>query len=213
MRRAILLSLVLNISLSWYTTAWSQESKNSKDIKPKGTLTLLGTIKGEIDKVSDGGRKLEVKYKEMVSSSTRSSSSTTTKGSTSAKYRPPVPKEFAQKEKNQEIEVRLLDNAVIRILETSEAPAPSKGTDKKKKSDKEADKNEDKNDTDDEKDKAKSKTPTKPSKKSGEPALPGKPGDLSSLLKGQIIIITVYREDLPGFSRLVASTIYILGEK
>ncbi|MFT3882321.1 MAG: hypothetical protein QM703_22050 [Gemmatales bacterium] len=103
---------------------------------------------------------------------------------------------------------------MIRILETSEAPAPSKGADKaKKKNDKEMDKKEDKDDEDDNKDKAKEKTPTKPSKKSNDPPLPGKPGDLTSLIKGQFIIITVYREDLPGFSRLVANTIYILGEK
>jgi hypothetical protein len=213
MGSTILLPIVLNISLSFNATGWSQETKNNKDSKPKGTLTLLGTIKGEIDKVSDGGRKLEVKYKEMVTSTTRSSSSTTTKGSTSGKFRLPVPKEFVQKEKNQEIEVRLLENAVIRILETSETPPPSKGTDKKKKSDKGSDKNEDKGDAGDEKDKTKDKTPTKPAKKSSEPPLPGKPGDLSSLSKGQFIIITVFREDLPGFSRLVANTIYILGEK
>ncbi|HQR05809.1 MAG TPA: hypothetical protein PLN21_03250 [Gemmatales bacterium] len=212
MQRAMLQPIVLILALFWYATGWSQDGKNSKDSKPKGTLTLLGTIKGEIDKVSDGGRKLEVKYKEMVTTTTRSSSSTTTRGSTSGKYRPPVPKEFTQKEKNQEIEVRLLDNTVIRILETSETPPPSKGTDKKK-SDKGTDKNENKGDADDEHEKTKNKTPTKSAKKSSEPSLPGKPGDLSSLLKGQIIIITVYREDLPGFSRLVANTIYILGEK
>lgn len=217
MRTTILSAFVLQAALISTTVGWSQEAKNSKDTKPKGTLTLLGTIKGEIDKVSDGGRRLEVKYKEMVASTTRSGiSSTTTRGSASGKFRPPVPKEFTQKEKNKEIEVRLLENPVIRILETSEAPAPSKGTDKaKKKNDKEMekDKKEEKDDEDDEKDKAKEKTPAKPSKKSNEPPLPGKAGDLTSLIKGQFIIITVYREDLPGFSRLVANTIYILGEK
>lgn len=212
MRSAILLPLVLIITLFCYASGWSQEGKNSKDSKPKGTLTLLGTIKGEIDKVSDGGRKLEVKYKEMVPSAIRSSPPTTSKGSTSGKYRPPVPKEFVLKEKNQEIEVRLLDNAVIRILETSETPPPAKETDKKK-SDKDADKNDEKNEAGKEKEKTKEKTPTKSSRKASEPPLPGKPGDLSSLFKGQYIIITVYREDLPGFSRLVANTIYILGEK
>lgn len=216
MRTAILSALVLQATLICSTIVWSQETKNSKDTKPKGTLTLLGTIKGEIDKVSDGGRRLEVKYKEMVASTTRTNTSTTTKGSASGKFRPPVPKEFTQKEKNKEIEVRLLENPVIRILETSEAPAPSKGTDRaKKKSDKEMekDKKEDKDDEDDDKDKAREKTPAKPSRKFSEPPLPGKPGDLTSLIKGQFIIITVYREDLPGFSRLVANTIYILGEK
>lgn len=217
MRILILSAIALVVSSLCNYSAWSQESKNSKESKPKGTLTLLGTIKGEIDKVSDGGRRLEVKYKEMVTATTRSSTSTTTRGSVSGKFRPPVPKEFTQKEKNKEIEVRLLEDPVIRILETSQAPAPSKGSDKtKKKSNKEEmekDKKADQEEDSDDKTKVPEKAPGKPSKKTSEPPLPGKPGDLSSLMKGQFIIITVYREDLPGFSRLVANTIYILGEK
>ena len=202
--------------------ALAQEAKNSKESKPKGTLTLLGTIKGEVDKVSDGGHKIEVKYKEMVATPNRSS--TSTRGSSSAKFRPPLPKEFTLKEKNQEIEVRLLDNAVIRILDGTEAAPPAKGIDKKK-SDKATDKKDDKSDAGDDEhksksnqsdtaaDKSKDKTAAKSSKKTSEPPLPGKPGDPGSLVKGQVIIITVLREDLPGFSRFVASTIYILGEK
>ena len=221
MRNVSILPILVAASLFCPPVAMAQEAKNSKDSKPKGTLTLLGTIKGEVDKVSDGGHKIEVKYKEMVTAPSRSS---TTRGSSSGKFRPPVPKEFTLKEKNQEIEVRVLDNAVVRILDGSETTPPAKGTDKKK-SDKATDKKDDKSDAGDDEDKTKSKqsdtaadkskdkTTAKSSKKTTEPPLPGKPSDPGSLVKGQVIIVTVLREDLPGFSRLVASTIYILGEK
>lgn len=220
MKNVSILPILIAASLFCPAVAEAQEAKNSKDSKPKGTLTLLGTIKGEVDKVSDGGHKIEVKYKEMV---TAPSHSSTTRGSSYAKFRPPVPKEFTIKEKNQEIEVRLLDNAVIRILEAPESAPPAKGSDKK--SDKATDKKEDKSGTGDDDDKSKSsqsdtasdkpkdKTAAKSSKKTTEPTLPGKPGKPGSLVKGQVIIVTVLREDLPGFSRLVASAIYILGEK
>ena len=224
MRNAMILAMLLAASVLWHPAGWAQENKNSKDSKPKGTLTLLGTIKGEVDKVSDAGHKIEVKYKETVASTSRSSSSSTTRGSSSAKFRPPIPKEFTLKEKSQEVELRLLDNAVIRILDVNETAPPAKGTDKKK-SDKTADKKEDQSDTGDDNDKTKSnkadstaekvknKSGSNSSKKTTESPLPGKPGKPGSLMKGQVIIVTILREDLPGFSRLVASTIYILGEK
>jgi len=198
-------------SLSYCAECTSQDSK-TRESNPKGVFTLLGTIKGEVDKVSEGGRKLEVKYKELVTSTTSSSSSSKTKGGVAGKFRPSIPKEFIQKEKNQEIEVRVLDNAVIRILNNSEATPPSKSSDKKK-SGKTTGKKDDNTESDDDQNKTKDKTPAKPGRKSTEPSLPGKAGDPGSLKKGQIILITIYREDLPGFSRLVTNTIYILGEK
>jgi hypothetical protein len=221
MNSSSLLAIVLAVSVACYPAAMAQETKNSKESKPKGTLTLLGTIKGEVDKVSDGGHKIEVKFKEMVTAPSRST--TTSRTSSYAKFRLPIPKEFTLKEKNQEIEVRLLDNAVIRILEASETAIPAKGSDKK--GDKAIDKKDDKSGADDDDDKSKShqtdnvsdkskdKIAANSSKKTAESSLPGKPGKPGSLVKGQVIIVTVLREDLPGFSRFVASTIYILGEK
>lgn len=208
MRKALLLLLTAIASFSFYPNCTGQDSK-TKESKSTGVFTQLGTIKGEIDKVIEGGRRLEVKYKELVTTASSSSSSSKTKGGVAGKFRPPAPKEFTQKEKNQEIEVRVLDDAVIRILNTSDAAAPSKSSDSKKR----ILKTSGKTNSEDEQGNGKDKSPTKPSKQSVEPPLPGKAGDPGSLKKGQIILITVYREDLPGFSRLVTNTIYILGEK
>lgn len=193
-----------------YCTA--QEGK----AKPAGAYTLLGTIKGEVTKVSDGGKRIEVKYTDLVPTTRSSGSSVMTRGSSgSGKFRPPVPKEFGLKEKNFELDLRLVESSVIRVLDTKELPSDSAGSDKKKK----AGKQDDKDDADEEamktenKTKGKTRPANKGTKKTSEPPLPGKPGDPGSLLKGQVVIVTVHREDLTGFSRLVASTIYILGEK
>jgi hypothetical protein len=101
--------------------------------------------------------------------------------------------------------------------------APTPKAPDKKKDDKSTDKKDEQTESGDdmnkskstqsEADRAKSKTTSKSSKKTTEPPLPGKAGDPGSLVKGQVVIVTIYREDLPGFSRFVASTIYILGEK
>lgn len=188
-------------------------AQDGKESKTPRALTLLGTIKGEVSKVSEGGRKIEVKYKELVTS-TRSSGSTTVRGGASSKYRPPASKELVLKEKNQELELRLLDNSIVRLLDGAKASSDSKSNSKKKTSTKSSTKKETRDD--DEKkdaDTTDSKPPTKNSKKPSEPALPGKAGQTTDIAKGQIVIVSVAREDLPGFSRLIATSVYILGEK
>lgn len=206
----------LLISCSFWLYAGLCSAQEGKT-KPAGAYTLLGTIKGEVTKVSDGGKRIEVKYTDLVPTTRSSGSSVMTRGSSgSGKFRPPVPKEFGLKEKNFELDLRLVESSVIRVLDTKELPADSAGSDKKKKTGKQ----DDKDDADDEAMKTESKTKgkttrpaSKSTKKTSEPPLPGKPGDPGSLLKGQVVIVTVHREDLTGFSRLIASTIYILGEK
>lgn len=192
------------------TCAMAQENKT----KPAPVYTLLGTIKGEVTKVSDGGKKIEVKYKELVTSARSTANPYFTRGSTSAKFRPPQQKELYFKEKNQELDLRLVEKTVVRVLDTSDLPAES---DKKKKGGV-AKKDDDDDASDDDmkkekQEKGKSKAEGKTNKKSSDQSLPGKAGDPGSLVKGQYVIVTVYREDLPGFNRLIAGSIYILGEK
>lgn len=181
----------------------------SSDDKParKGVFTFLGTIKGEIDKVSEGGRRIEVKYRELVAT-TRTATNTLPRSS-GGKMRVPAPKELVLKEKNQELDLRLLDETVIRLIDAaqSEQKAPPKKSSSKNKKDDDA-KDDEKQD-----DPPAKKSPGKTGNKKTEPQYPGKPGDYSSLVKGQVVLVTVYREDLSGYSRLVAHTIYILGEK
>lgn len=197
--------LLLALSLVFTGFVTAQEGKTT----PR-QITYLGTIKGEISKVSDGGRKIEVKYKELVTT-TKSMTGTMTRG-TSGKYRPPTPKELVLKEKNQELELRLLDESVVRLLDSATPPSESKsGSKKRSKGDDESD--SDKKD-DDDNSKANKKSGTKSSgKKPAEPKHPGKAGTPESLAKGQIIIVGVAREDMPNYSRLIATTIYVLGEK
>lgn len=199
------------LSLLGSTTSLADDDK-SKSTKSTGTMTFLGTVKGEIVKVSDGGNKITVKYKEMVATLQTSSSGAMTRvGGSSSRFRPPSTREWGLKEKNQDLEVRLLDKPIIRLLSSRELPGEDKGKPRKKEGDS-ANKESDKETDDDANMKAKSKS----SKTTGKPAennLPGKPGDPGSLAKGQVVVLNVIREDLPGFSRLVTGTIYILGEK
>jgi hypothetical protein len=197
--------LLLALSLVFTGAVTPQDGKQT----PR-QITFLGTIKGEISKVSDGGRKIEVKYKELVTT-TKSMTGTMTRG-TSGKYRPPNQKELVFKEKNKELELRLLEDSVVRLLDSADLPSESKSSSKKRsKGDDESDSDKK---GDDDNGKSSKKSGTKSSgKKPAEPQLPGKPGTPESLAKGQIIIVGVAREDMPNFSRLIATTIYVLGEK
>jgi hypothetical protein len=168
--------------------------------QPTSKITYLGTIKGEIDKVSDAGRKIEVKYKELVSTSR----TITMPRGTGGKFRGTPPKELVMKEKNQELQLRLHDETIIRILDEASEP---KSNSKKKSKGEEGKKDEEADD-----DKSSKKNSSK-SKKTTEPQHPGKPGTPESLVKGQIVLVSIAREDLPGYSRLIATTIYIMGEK
>jgi hypothetical protein len=193
---AILLTLCLTPS-----EVLSQDSKASR------TLTFIGTFKGEITKVADKGNKIDVEYKELVTSATRSSG-TTIRGGASGKYRPPLPREFTFKEKKKELELRVFDETIIRVLDNSQMPAGKINTTRKQQA-KEDDETGRSQVEDDRSNKSLSKT----SRKRSEPPLPGKAVDRSSLAKGQVVIVQVAREDLQGFSRLVATSIVILGEK
>ena len=215
MRNASILPMVLVALLSWCPLAWSQESKG-KDNKPKGTFTALGTIKGDLVKVQDGGNKITVRYKEMVTTShTVGPGSLSRVGGTTAKFHLSPVKELGLKEKNQDLELRLMDNAVIRGLSTKELPGEEKSKGKKKEESTPGKPGETNTtrDNDSWKSKNNGKAASNSTTKTAENPLPGKTGEPGSLAKGQIIIVTVLREDLPGYSRLVASTIYILGEK
>ncbi len=197
--------LLLALSLLIIGSEPAQEGKTS----PR-QITYLGTIKGEISKVSEGGRKIEVKYKELVTTS-KSMTGTTTRG-TSGKYRPPTPKELVFKEKSQELELRLLEDSVVRLLDSSTPPSEPKSASKKRSKTDDGSESDKQNDEDNSK--ASKKSGTKSSaKKSAEPKPPGKAGSPESLAKGQIIIVGVAREDMPNYSRLIATTIYVLGEK
>ena len=185
------------------------------DDKParKPVYTFLGTIKGEIDKVSDGGRKIEVKYKELVA--TTKTATNTLPRSSGGKMRLPPPKELVMKEKSQELELRVIDETVIRLIDgagqSEQKSSPRKAGSAKNKKD--AGKDEDTREEEKQDDPPAKKSPGKSTARKTEPQYPGKAGDVSSLMKGQIVVVNVYREDLPGYSRLVAHTIYILGEK
>lgn len=187
---------------------------NPSNQQRKAAYTFLGTIKGEVDKVSEGGRKIEVKYKELVAT-TRSVGSSLPRTS-SAKLRPPTPKELVLKEKNQELELRVLNETIIRLVDAAaqeESKSPPRKSSSSKASKKEMDKDDDSRQDQKQDDPPAKKNSSKTPRKPAEQQLPGKPGDVTSLAKGQIVIVSVSREDLPGYSRLVASTIYILGEK
>lgn len=180
----------------------------SQENKAPRSLTFIGTFKGEITKVADKGNKIDVEYKELVTSTARSSG-TTIRGGASGKYRPPVPREFTFKEKTRELELRVHDETIIRVLDNSQLPAGKQSPARKKQTqdDAETERNQSEEDT------SKTKSGSKTNRKRTEAPLPGKAGDRSSLLKGQVVIVQVAREDLQGFSRLVATSIVILGEK
>ncbi|MBL8824572.1 MAG: hypothetical protein JNJ77_18445 [Planctomycetia bacterium] len=197
------MNLVLLLLLSLlHVDSFAQDKKSPR------ALTFIGAFKGEISKVSDKGSKIEVEYKELVTSTTRSANNNTVRGGASGKYRPPVPKEFVFKEKTRELELRVHEDTVIRLLDNAQAPTDNQSTTRRKNS---QDSESKQNQTDD--DASKSKTGSKTNRKRTESALPGKPGDRTNLSKGQVVIVQVAREDLQGFSRLVATSIIILGEK
>lgn len=180
----------------------------SQENKTPRSLTFIGTFKGEITKVADKGNKIDVEYRELVTSATRSSG-TTIRGGASGKYRPPVPREFTFREKTKELELRVYDEAIIRILDNSQMPAGKQSPARKKQAQDDADTGRSQS----EEDTSKTKSGSKSNRKRTEAPLPGKAGDRSSLAKGQVVIVQVAREDLQGFSRLVATSIVILGEK
>lgn len=185
------------------------DDEKPKAPKPTGTLTSLGTIKGELVKVSDGGNKITVKYKETVPvSQTVHSGMLGRVAGTYGKFHPPAVKEWSTKEKSQDLEMRVLEKAVIRILSSKDLPSDDKGKGNRKK--------EDASDDDDDGATMKGKEKAavgKGAKKSSEQKLPGKAGDIGSLVKGQVVIVNVMREDFSTYNRLVTNSIYILGEK
>ncbi|HMO35669.1 MAG TPA: hypothetical protein PKA06_06475 [Gemmatales bacterium] len=174
-------------------------------------IIYLGVIKGEISKVSDGGKKFSVKYKELI---TTSRTITGIPRRSSSKLRTPPPKELVLKEKNETLELRLHEEAVIRILDSNalDSKSDSKRKTKSTSDDEDADTHDDEDSATQQKNQNKSVNKSG-SKKTSSLQLPGKAGTAESLAKGQIALVSVAREDLPGYSRLIATAVYILGEK
>lgn len=191
-------SLVLCLGL--LVAARSDDQGSSREEKT-GPLTVLGTVQGDLTKVSEGGYKIEVKYKDLVTTTRGSGSSSGASGS--ARFRLP---RTTVKEKNQEVELRVLPGTTIRLLNTDKNG--EKG-DQAKKAEKDARDAVQGQEDDREAAKQASK---KPAKRKGRP-LPGSAGKPEDLKKGQVVIVTVAREDRPGFSRLIATSLYVLGEK
>ncbi len=193
------LYLSLAVCLGLVASALSDDKDKGSNRETKtGPLTVLGTVQGDLVKVSDAGYKIEVKYKDVVTS-TRSSGSSNW-ASSSARFRLP---RTSTKEKDQELELHILPGVTaVRLLNTDGKDDAAK---KAEKDAKDAIK-------DQEQEEAVKKESKKPAKKKDRtlPGVAAKPGDLK---KGQVVIVTVAREELPGFSRLVATAVYVLGEK
>lgn len=173
----------------------------AKEPKP-GPLTLLGTVKGDVSKVTEGGYKIDLKFREVVASLTESNPGQGASGY--ARFRLPG---VSTKDKSQKLELRLLPQSTVRLLKPSEEKKGEGEKDVKEASEKEL------KDDADMKKKEGSKETKKPAPKAKEKPLPGKPGTPRDLVKGQVVIVTVAREDLPGYSRLIATSVYVLGEK
>jgi hypothetical protein len=196
MNRLFSLTLTIAAIVVLQATADDKDSKS----KPTGVLTVLGTVQGEITQLSDGGSKIEVKYKDVVEVADRSRR--IQGASSSSKFRLP---RTTLKERNQELDLRVFPATPIRLLNM---PGESKADRAKKEKEARDAAMKDDDDTDDKKSKDK-----KVEKSKKERTLPGKAAEMKDLRKGQVIVVSVAREDLPGFNRLVATSIYILGEK
>jgi len=182
------------------------DDEKAKTIKPTGTITVLATLRGEIAKVSDGGWKIKVKYEDVVGETSRATVSSTQGAANYPRYHLPPLHLTNLKEKKEEVELRLLESTKVRFVPfTGEKPKGKSPPDAAAKDNKSSDKPDAK---------PGSNTTTKNGdKKSKEPALPGKPGEPSQLAKGQIVNVTVAREDFPNFSRYVATVVLVVGEK
>ncbi|HMP17910.1 MAG TPA: hypothetical protein PKD72_12860, partial [Gemmatales bacterium] len=145
---------------------------------------------------------------------TTSSTNTGIPRRSSSKLRTPPPKELVLKEKNETLELRLHEEAVIRILDSNalDSKSDSKRKSKSTSDDEDADTHDDEDSATQQKNQNKSVNKSG-SKKTSSVQLPGKAGTAESLAKGQIALVSVAREDLPGYSRLIATAVYILGEK
>lgn len=181
---------------------------DAQENKAPRNLVYVGAFKGEITKVIDKGGKIEVEYKELVTTTIRSPN-TTVRGGTSGKYRPPVPREFTFKEKTRELELRVFEETIVRLMDNNSSSTEKTGTVRKKSTQEDSEAKISQSDEE----ATKTKSGAKANRKRVEAPLPGKAGDRSSLAKGQVVIVQVAREDLQGFSRLVATSIVILGEK
>lgn len=186
------------------TTALFADDEKSKTKQPTGTITVLATLRGEIAKVSDGGWKIKVKYEDVVGETSRATVSSTQGAANYPRYHLPPLHLTNLKEKKEEVELRLLESTKVRFVPiTGEKPKGKGAKDAGSKEDKSNDKGD-----------AKAGANTKSAeKKTKEPALPGKPGEPSQLTKGQIVNVTVAREDFPNFSRYVATVVIVVGEK
>lgn len=200
MSRRLTFGISLALYLGLLAPARSDDQGSSRDEKT-GPLTVLGTVQGDLTKVSEGGSKIEVKYKDLVTTTRGSGSSSGASGS--ARFRLP---RTTVKEKNQEVELRVLPGTTIRLLNTDRK---GEKDDQAKKAEKDARDAVQGQEDDREAAKQASKRPVK---RKGR-TLPGSAGKPEDLKKGQVVIVTVAREDRPGFSRLIATSLYVLGEK
>jgi hypothetical protein len=187
------------------TAALLADDEKSKTKQPTGTITVLATLRGEIAKVSDGGWKIKVKYEDVVGETSRATVSSTQGAANYPRYHLPPLHLTNLKEKKEEVELRLLESTKVRFVPiTGEKPKGKGSQDTASKDDKKDDKTDPK---------AGASTTKKTEKKTKEPALPGKAGEPSQLAKGQIVNVTVAREDFPNFSRYVATVVLVVGEK
>jgi hypothetical protein len=195
----ILVGLVAMPTLAW--GCFHADDEKSKTKQPAGTITVLATLRGEIAKVSDGGWKIKVKYEDTVGEVSRATVSSTQGAANYPRYHLPPLHLTNLKEKKEEVELRLLESTKVRFVPITGEKSKGKGAkDTGSKDDKGGD--------------AKAGANTKSTeKKTKEPALPGKPGEPSQLAKGQIVNVTVAREDFPNFSRYVATVVIVVGEK
>jgi hypothetical protein len=165
------------------------DSSGGEDARP-GPMVVLGTVHAEIIRVGDGGSKIAVRFKEIVQSNSRKNIT----GLRTGRVRLPT-----LREKTQDVDLRVYPNTTIRLVNVG---SDGKGAEAAKES---AMENEDADN--------KSKTDKKSSNSTREKKLPGAKGERKDLVKGQVVIVTIAEEQAAGFSRYVATSIYVLGEK
>jgi hypothetical protein len=193
--------VMLAVLLCFFSSIRGEDDK--KESKGTGKLTLLGTLQGEISAVKDGGWKIEVKYKDLVPYNTRATVSSTQGAAAYPRYRLPPQHVTNVKEKTQELELRLLESSKVRFIPFGkEGNKGKKGGEAAHQEEKAENKQEGKQE---------GKQEANPTKKSKD--LPGKPGEPSQLAKGQLVNVTVAREEFPNFSRYVATVVLVVGEK
>ncbi len=193
---------MLSLAFLGTSAIWADDEKPRDDKRPgkeknaRGVLTALGTVRGEITKVSDGGHKIEVTYKELVPARVTRSELGLPRIGGRARF---SNQNYTLKEKDQEIEMRLLESTKVRLM-------PQGADDYMKKQKKESEK-----EAADAQENKKEANPNKKTEKKSN--LPGKEGEPSQLSKGQFVIVNVAREDFPNFSRYVATMVIVVGEK